>query len=344
MKKAICLSLVATLLLLVFGCGYAYIDRSGQKLSHANDSNPIFSYTPEWLGFTDIEEYETYMKTAPIMPAFVTYEMLRELGDVSYAVTLDESALRKKNYRITDCYYSFRNDDKEGTDYGIHTYAKPLLEDYKDAASFHIDEPYQQIYRYTEDLRRSESDGYRVLELKGVQYRYINGELRSIQWEAPSHVYVLSIDEPDKVGLDDGTMMHYILYAPTTVLAITALSTTIELCLLFQKFRCATWIVAIPWFLLGVLQLLNIPPVRSKRIKGIEDTQLQRKYRRGCGIIKLIVAAVFAGITLMGLREPIAMLIFTVLGIALLVLAVKQQRWLDGKYLPQTAGIQSEAL
>ena len=89
---------------------------------------------------------------------------------------------------------------------------------------------------------------------------------------------------------------------------------------------------------------MNIPPVRSKKLKGIEDTQLQRKYRRGCGITKLIVAAVFAGITLMGLREPVAMLIFTVLGIALLVLAVKQQRWLDSKYLSPTTDIQSEAV
>ena len=343
MKKAICLSLVVTLLLLAFGCIYAYNDRSGQRLSHANDSNPIFSYTPEWLGFLNDEEYETYMRSAPIMPAFVTYEMLRELGDVSYAVAFDESALRKKNYRITDCYYSFRNDDKEGTDYGLDTYAKPLLEDYKDAASFHIDEPYQQIYHYTEDLRKSESDGYRVLELKGVQYRYIDGELNTIQWETPSHVFQLHFNEPDKVGREEGTLLSYMLRSRTSVLAITALSTTIGLCLLFQSLRCVTWIVAIPWFLLGILQVLNIPPVRSKKLKGIEDTQLQRKYRRGCGITKLIVAAVFAGITLMGLREPIAMLIFTVLGIALLVLAVKQQRWLDGKYLPQTANIQSEA-
>lgn len=340
MKKAICLSLVATLLLLV--CVYTsfYTDRENKNRNYV-PPNPTFCVLYEMLGFTDSAEYQEYMRHAPIMPAFVTYEMLGALGDVQYALVLEEY-WNRKNFKITDCYYSFREDDKEGTDYSISAYVKPLLEDYKDEASFHIDEPYRQIYHYTEDLRKSESDGYCVLELKDVQYRYIDGELRSIQWETPSNVFKLSIDEADKVGREAGTLLSYMLYSRTSVLAITALSTTIELCLLFQKLRCVTWIVAIPWFLLGMLQLLNIPPVRSKKVKRIEDIQLQRKYRRGCGITKLIVAAVFAGITLMGLREPIAMLICTVLAVALLVLAVKQQRWLDKKYLPQAAAVQSE--
>lgn len=219
MKKAICLSLAATLLLLVFGCVYAYKEKADTKCYHITHLYPGWFISYEFLGLNNGEEYEAYMRSAPIMPAFVTHEMLGALGKVQYSVTTDERWSIIKNYRITDHNYWFYEDGKAETDYSLNVYVKPVLECVKDNTTIRIGEPYQQIYHYTEDLRKSESDGYRVLELKGVQYRYIDGELNTIQWETPSHVFQLRFDEPDKVGRESGTLMSYILYSRTSVLA-----------------------------------------------------------------------------------------------------------------------------
>lgn len=332
MKKASCFSLVVIVLLVLCNSIFADPDRLNSNLSRI-PPNPVFCVSYDLLAFGDVAEYETYMRKALIMPEFVTYEMLRELGNFDGAYASDTRWRNIKTFKITDCYYSFESG------ISLNVYVKPI-----EAEARKSQNNCTQIYHYTEDLRQSASDGYCILQLKGVQYRYINGELSSIQWETPSNVFKLGIDEADKVGREAGTLMSYILYSRTSVLAITALSTTIELCLLFQKVRCVAWIVAIPWFLFAMLQLFDLPPVLSKKVRRMEDAQQRRGYRRRSGIVKLVVAAVFAGTTLMGLREPLAMLICTVLAIVLLVLAVKQQAWLDTKYLPQPADIQSEPL
>lgn len=137
-------------------------------LNQAQGERPLLSLWTQW-------EYRIFLATAELPEDFVTYDMLKPIGQFKGYVNLGEAD-------YSQSYYSFA--DENGVELAL--YIKPLEEAEGYDAAENPPDP--------RDLRTLPEEGIREYYCGALRYRYLEGKLLTIRWVFGDKEFVLYMD------------------------------------------------------------------------------------------------------------------------------------------------------
>ena len=282
----------------------------------------VYCVSPNFLGVESLREYKLALRLLKKDKDFIEYDALQQIGGFSYFVY-------NSNWpdgEFGSYMYEFDNGSR------LAIYAK--LREAGNQESYQEMQPENLM-----DMRFCYAEEPSQIMLDGICYCYTDGKLSEIAWENKTHEFELTLAENlNHLEPGDGTFIGELLNGRTAKTAIEQLERSIRLGLAVRKTQevrlLLQWIAAGTYLVWGVLQLLNIPAEFGKKsVTQLEEDGLCKKYRRSCGILKLLLAAVFACMGFADLLEPVYKLAFLSVYALVLILVLVQQLLLNREYL-----------
>jgi len=206
------------------------------------------------IHFSVLEEYEEQLQKEGELPAFITYDMLREIGEFKSFVCLSAASFAEsQNY----CYFLIDDCDYELM---LSIYNRPKKE-------VIIKElPKTKNVANESDLRTSGKQGSCRFELGAITYRYAkDGRLSTIRWVTQTHIILLTVSDSSKdfadYDLEADTFVSKLLNAHTAKKTVKEFNKSIRDSLP-KKYGwnqcCVYWL---PWILVAVVSCATIGTV-----------------------------------------------------------------------------------
>lgn len=181
MKKAI-LCMIFSLLILFSACSNEIEDAEKDRNTVLNIGNTIEAsneYEVEYPleSIDSVEEYNEFLTEKSIEQKFLSYSMLRKIGEFEGITFLS-------NAKVGD-YSNYMYELCDASGYTLYLYVKiGNSEDNEKVVSEERVDPH--------DLRKLNDKSSGTYVCEDYEYRYVNGELLSIRWENGAYSFVLS--------------------------------------------------------------------------------------------------------------------------------------------------------
>lgn len=168
------------------------------------------------LTISTLDDYNKFMSSENLPENFITYDMLKDIGDFVYLIFLSDGY----NGDFTEYMYTV----KDSTGYDISVYVEPSIESDVLNSNTIIAEKINRT-----DLRTIASAESGIYIYNDVKYKYVSGKLLSIAWDMDGLRCTLTGNSMlDNYPDQNNTFMGLILNGDTSKDAFSVLETAVR--------------------------------------------------------------------------------------------------------------------
>ena len=286
----------------------------------------VYYETPNpdaFLNADDLWRYKLVLRKLKTDKEYIEYDAVKTIGWFTEFVYLSNWY----DGEYGSYYYCFDNRklilsiDPETTEFSESYYSEIQLQNLADLRFCEVTEP---VYFLLED----------------IHYMYKEGKIDQIIWKSENAWF--SLDFTNNLDLQEikpggNTFVGKLLNGEMAKKAVKQLNRYVQFVIALRKSQAirlvVQWSLAVIYLIWGILQLLNLPvELWKKTASTLDNETVRKKYRRGCGVVKILLAAVVDCMAFIELFEPLFMLAFALMYGVLLLLALAQQLLLNREY------------
>lgn len=168
------------------------------------------------LTISTLEDYNEFLSSENLPKNFITYDMLKDIGDFEYLIFLSDGY----NGDFTEYMYTV----KDSTGYDISVYVEPSIESDVLNSNTIIAETINRT-----DLRTIGSAESGIYMYNDLKYKYVSGKLLSIAWDMDGLRYTLTGSSMlDNYPDQNNTFMGLLLNGDTSKDAFRVLGTAVR--------------------------------------------------------------------------------------------------------------------